>query len=128
MTKVVLLFVFVFTFFRGCPQGYYKMLGAVNSWYVSGELDLVGISSHNRTGPALGVACLGKYIANDDSIVAGKTYKVFKRVTNLCPFEMAFSKCLIREDTVLRKIFFIREDSVIERVVLDFSLSVGDSI
>lgn len=109
---------------------YYKMLGDSNRWYVSGFI--LGAKSSSQQIPTdIGAPCLGFYKATKDSVYSGKTYKIFKQEQSFCAFVFSypqFDSVLVREDSLLRKVFIVHPDSVNECVAMDFGMSIGDSI
>lgn len=109
---------------------YYKTLGDTNRWYVSGFV--LGVKSSNQQNVAdIGSPCLGYYKATNDSLYNSKTYKLFELEQSFCPFGFGFQpldKVLIREDSLLRKIYIVHPDSTNECVVMDFGMNIGDSI
>ena len=110
---------------------YYKTLGDTNRWYVSGYILGVKVSNQQNVTD-VGSPCLGYYKANRDSVFSGKTYKIFEREQSFCPFGFGGSqpldKVLIREDSLLRKIYMVHPDSTNECVALDYGMNIGDSI
>jgi hypothetical protein len=58
-----------------------------------------------------------------DSIFNGVNYK------KICPYDYnILNRGLLREDINIRKVWFISPDSTTERIMYDFSLSIGDSV
>lgn len=106
------------------------MLGDTNRWYVSGYI--LGVKpSGNQSATNIGGPCIGYYKATKDSVYNSKTYKVFESEQSfLCYWfsGSALSEALIREDTILKKIYVVHPDSVNECVAMDFGMNVGDSI
>jgi hypothetical protein len=109
---------------------YYKTLGDTNRWYVSGFV--IGVKpSGQQNITDIGNPCLGYYNATKDSSYNGKTYKVFTMEQPFCVFSNAvppLDKALIREDSLLRKVYMVHPDSVNECVAMDFGMNIGDSI
>jgi hypothetical protein len=109
---------------------YHKMLGDSNRWYVSGfVLGVKPAGQQNVTD--IGSPCLGYYKATKDSSYNGKVYKVFTMEQPFCPFGMGFptfDKALVREDSLMKKVFMVHPDSVNECVAMDFGMNIGDSI
>lgn len=132
MKKSIPLFIVIllFSFNLFSQTSYYKMLGNTNRWYVSGyAFGVKSSGTQNTTG--IGGPCIGYYKANRDSVYGSKLYKVFEQdQIMVCFFTSAppLMETLIREDTVLKKIFMIHPDSVNECVAMDFGMNVGDSI
>jgi hypothetical protein len=111
---------------------YYKLLGDSTRWYVSGYI--LGVKpTGTNSGADIGGPCIGYYNAIKDSVYNGKTYKQFvKENSNFLPClylsTPPLNLVLIREDSLLKKVFIVHPDSVNECVAMDFSLSVGDSL
>lgn len=109
---------------------YYKMLGDTNRWYVSGYI--LGVKpSGQQNITDVGGPCLGYYKATKDSSYNGKMYKVFTLEQSFCSMSMSFpilDKALVREDSLLRKVFMVHPDSLNECVAMNFAMNVGDSI
>ena len=126
-----LYFLAICSFFSLHSQStYHKMLGDSNKWYVSGHF--LGVKpSGVSTTTNIGEPCVGYYEANKDSVYAGKTYKkfVYNTGSGFCySFSGNKTKALIREDTISKKIYSIAANDLSEELVMDFSLSVGDSL
>jgi hypothetical protein len=108
---------------------YNKLLGAQNTWYVSGTFHVAYVQNNGRQAASLGQAKQGQYDANRDSILNAKTYKIFEHIGNSgFIYSNGFQMALIREDTITRKVYMVPKDSTTERIVMDFSLQQGDSI
>ena len=109
---------------------YHKMLGDTNRWYVSGYL--LGVKpSGNLSATNIGDPCIGYYKATKDSVYNSKTYKVFESEQSFLCYWFSgsvLSEALIREDTILKKIYIVHPDSVNECVAMDFGMNVGDSV
>jgi hypothetical protein len=123
-----ILFSLISTLFSQTP--YYKMLGDTNRWFVSGYfLGVKPSGIHNTTN--IGSPCVGYYEATKDSVYNSKIYKVFKQDQIIvCAWISGpqLFEALIREDTVMKKIYVVHPDSVNECVAMDFGMTVGDSI
>jgi hypothetical protein len=106
------------------------MLGDTNRWYVSGYI--LGVKpGGTQSTTNIGGPCIGYYKATKDSIYNGKTYKIFQQESSFCLFAFGlqpFTKALLREDTISRKIFIVHPDSINECVAMDFGMNVGDSL
>lgn len=132
MKKNILIGSILFSFAPGLfsQASYHKMLGNTNRWYVSGYfLGVKPSGTQNTTN--IGGTCIGYYKATKDSVYNSKSYKIFEKdQIIICAWSSGspLSKALIREDTVLKKIYIVHPDSVNECVAMDFSMSVGDSI
>ncbi len=111
-------------------SSYHKMLGDTNKWYVSGFV--LGVKSNSQQQVTnIGSPCIGFYKADKDSVYNSFNYKVFEYDGWICAFGFGttpFSKALVREDTLTKKIYIVHPDSVNESVVMDFSMNVGDSM
>ncbi|MBI3519972.1 MAG: hypothetical protein HY062_11520, partial [Bacteroidetes bacterium] len=108
---------------------YHKMFGDTNRWYVSGYIFGVKPSgSQNITN--VGDPCIGYYKTEKDSMYNSKLYKIFEpdQILFCVGGSSFFSKTLVREDTISKKIFILHPDSVNECVAMDFGMTIGDSI
>lgn len=126
-----LLLVFSINLFSQAP--YYKMLGDTNRWYVSGYV--IGVKPiGNQNVNNLESPCIGYYKANTDSVYNGVTYKKFiyesQFTGGFCSSMSGASlySALVREDTIARKIYLIEDGTTVERLVMDFSLAVGNGM
>src|SRR6476661_8998092 len=112
-----------------CQTTYYRTLGDTNRWYVSGFL--IGVKSSEQQSTAdIGSPCLDYYRADRDSVYSGKAYKVFEQEQSFCVFGFGgtqpLGRVLIREDSLLRKIYIVHPDSANECVAMDFGMNIGD--
>jgi len=111
---------------------YHKLLGDSTRWFVSGYI--YGVKPGGiQTGTDIGGPCIGYYNAIKDSVYNGKTYKQFVKENSgfsACLYSSTspLLKMLVREDSLLKKIFIVHPDSMNECVAMDFSLNVGDSL
>lgn len=126
-----IIIIFGFTFNLSTQTPYHKMLGDTNRWYVSG-LIMGCKNSNTQSSTSYDDPCIGYYEATSDSLYGSHIYKkfLFNNSTGICVpiFGMPFLKSLVREDTVLRKLYMISDNNLTEDLVMDFSLNVGDSI
>jgi len=131
MKKTTTLLIVLVHFFASA-QTYYRMLRDSNVWYVSGQMKILGVNNQAKSAfNGIGEPCFGMYKTTRDSIYNNKTYKIFTGVAPLkCDYygNDHFQPVLIREDSVLKKIYVLPKDSTVERVAMDFSMNVGDSI
>ena len=116
-----ILLIFIFFCLKTFGQTpYYKMLGDTTRWYVSGYV--IGVKpSGNQSSTDIGSPCIGYYAAIKDSVYNGKTYKKFTKENSFSIFCFGFSNppldmALIREDSLLRKVYIVHPDSVNECV------------
>lgn len=132
MKKLLLKFIILFTVLSANSQTpYYKMLGDTNRWYVSGYI--IGVKSAGMQNTAdIGGPCIGYYRANKDTLYNGLKYKKFELENTflVCPYFNGppLNFALIREDTILRRVYIVHPDSINESVAMDFSLNIGDSL
>ncbi len=112
---------------------YYKIIGDSTRWYVSGFVFGVKTSG-TYSGTDIGSPCIGYYNAIKDTLYNGKMYKKFVKESQSgfwpCMYSSTppLSMALIREDSLLKKVYIVHPDSVNESVAMDFSLNVGDSL
>lgn len=112
---------------------YYKIIGDSTRWYVSGYI--YGVKpSGTYNGTDIGAPCTGYYNAIKDTLYNGKIYKKFVKEYQFgfwpCMYSSTppLSMALIREDSLLKKVYIVHPDSVNESVAIDFNLNVGDSL
>ena len=101
-------------------QAYQKMLGTTNEWNVSPNFLAIIVPPHSNPGTLSVSVYAGDFTASSDSILNSLSYKK----TGL----MGWPLGLLREDTALRRVFFIEDGTTNEIVLYDFSLNVNDSI
>ncbi|HEX7415177.1 MAG TPA: T9SS type A sorting domain-containing protein, partial [Bacteroidia bacterium] len=101
-------------------QGYQKMLADSNEFDVMVNLGVVRLSNPQQTLSSCFQINANIWYAKKDSLYKGKAYK---KVTNYNSFQG-----LIREDTLLKKVFFIPYCDTTEDLLYNFSLNQGDTI
>lgn len=104
----------------GFSQTYNKFLSANNEWDIYAEM--IPLKTHSSQA-----FLSGPVYAIEDTLVGSYSYKkAFSRSEDAT--WPANKPCLIREDTVARKVYILSADSLSERILYDFSLIAGDSI
>ncbi len=101
-------------------QTYQKFLFNNNEWDIYAD----AIPVENKSVfPFLS----GPVLAFEDTLVGAYSYKkAYSRTEDLTGF--GNKPCLLREDTVTKKVYIISADSTNERILYDFSLLTGDSL
>lgn len=120
----LVLLLFISASFKG-QTSYFKLLDQNDTyWYVSQMIFAVKSANQNSNVNVTE----GKYMAQGDTSLGGKTYKKFYRVfcPPLFPYPTTYEGA-IREDTIAKKVFFFSNSESSERLLYDFSLNIGDS-
>src|SRR5690349_18244032 len=94
-------------------QTYYSILSDTTEWDVQYNVFPVIHERNYNIQP-------WNYSAQGDTLINGLHYKNFGQV--------GMNEAFIREDTSLKKVWFLEHDSTLELLLYDFSLNVGDSI
>lgn len=101
---VLLLFLPILSF----SQSYLKTVKKGNLWGIFRPM-------------GLGTYIEYEYTATCDTVIGGKEYVQLKNVPSGQVFGFA------REDTLAQQVYFLQQDSVNEKLVVDYSLQVGDT-
>jgi len=124
--KFLVLGVFILMFETSAfSQSYFPLLGDSNKWYVDISLQNYLTSAGETISQYSAI-----YYTAGDTIITKNKYKKFYINDPYTMYSYSPSGLVgyIREDTSLRKVFFIGKDSINETLIYDFSLNTGDSM
>lgn len=123
--KKLLLSLILLSFYSKA-QTYYKTIGSNKTqWDIF--FAMYGVSQAEKTSSPLAPNVnYGRYVAVNDTIIAAKNYKKYYYGANTSTVNTHIG--YLREDTVAKKVYYLDKTSLIEDLIFDFSLNVGDSI
>lgn len=124
--KKLILFLFVVLFFAEGRSQYNKLLGNTRTeWDVF--LGFLGVEQGQKMASPLATPVVhGRYTALNDTIVLSKSYKKFYYAPTTSTVGTHYG--YLREDTISKKVYYLDKVSLVEDLLYDFSLSVGDSV
>jgi hypothetical protein len=125
--KKLLLLLCTLSLISNAQAPYNKLLGTLTDWYIFNAFIPISQGQKGNSTTAVNVY-YGKYSANTDTFVMGKTYKKFYHVYINPGFPSNTHVGYIREDSLTRKVYFLDKSSTGEDLLYDFSLNVNDSI
>jgi hypothetical protein len=126
--KKLLLALSLITFISRGQTPYNKLLGSnTTDWYIFQD-DVPGPAYKLSSVSSIPLPNYGKYSAHTDTTVLGKDYKKYFDVYTNPSFIFNTHIGYLREDTVARKVYFLDKTTLVENILYDFSLNVGDSL
>jgi hypothetical protein len=112
-TTIYALFLFLIPFL-GISQTYEHTLIEEKKWDISQSIGM-GVTVHNY------------YVTTCDTSINSKNYF---RLDEVFPLNLQYNPVLIgfvREDTTAQKVYFLDTNNLSEELIIDYTLSVGDS-
>lgn len=112
--NVVYSLFFLLIPFVGISQNYEHTLKEEKRWHISQDI-------------GMGVTINNYYVTTCDTTINAKTYF---RLDEVFPLNSQYSPILIgfvREDSVAQKVYFLDTNDINEELIIDYTLSVGDS-
>lgn len=128
MTKTLLiklLIVFLLLSRITQAQTYNPLLGNYNEWDV--YVNLIPVVANNTEQTVLNIPYQSGAVTTSDTIINAVSYKMVYSLSDANTWGNGHPRFL-REDTTARKVFLLSADSLNERILYDFSMSVGDSV
>lgn len=124
--KKLLLSICIALSLSAISQTYYKTIGSgTTQWDIF--FAMYGVSQAEKTtSPLAPNVNYGRYIAVNDTAIASKNYKKYYYGMNTSTVNTHIG--YLREDTAAKKVYYLDKTSLIEDLIFDFSLNVGDSI
>ncbi|HXU27116.1 MAG TPA: T9SS type A sorting domain-containing protein [Bacteroidia bacterium] len=103
---------------------YQKLLAdSVTEFNIAADYPVMRLSNHNQTSSSCLSPIQGIWYAQSDSLFKGKKYKKI-----FCNSSYPSVAGIMREDTALRKVYFIPSCDSVEVLLYNFSLQQGDTI
>lgn len=127
--KKYLLLLLILSNFVKAQSPYYKMLGTTNSdWYIFDAFIPISQGQKSTASSAVISITRGKYSAKTDTTLFSKNYKKFYQIYQMPSWMLNTHIGYLREDTINRKVYFMDKTTLVEDLIYDFSMAVGDSI
>jgi hypothetical protein len=105
---------------------YHKMLASnYTDWYVFNVFIPVKTASTSTVNSMYLPA--GKFTASTDTVLFSKNYKKMKHIYDYPGFVTNQLMGYMREDTIARKVYFLEVGTTTDKLLYDFSLSVGST-
>lgn len=123
MKSKIIIFIFLLTVFKVSGQAYRPLpLDSMTTWriYFQGQDGLSGCT------------CSSYYLykTDGDTLIGAYNYTKIKRFGNpgcLCNSALT-TMGVIRQDSIARKVYLIETDSTTEKILYDFTQTVGDTV
>lgn len=112
-TTIYTLFLFLIPFL-GIAQTYEHTLKEEKRWHISKSIGM-GISIDNY------------YVTTCDTSINAKNYFRLDEIFSLNPQYNPVLIGFVREDTTAQKVYFLNTNDLSEELIIDYTLSVGDS-
>lgn len=129
MTKTLLYkLLFVFLLLSGTTQAqtYNPLLGNYNEWDV--YVNMIPVAANNAEQTVLNMPYQSGAVTTSDTIINAVPYKKVYSISDAYTVWGSGHPRFLREDTTARKVYLLSADSLNERILYDFSMSVGDSV
>lgn len=125
MKKVIIYLLFLLVVPCGVnAQSYFPLLGDSNVWYVKNIIN----TDDGHGGNKLEFTSI--HVAYGDTTIMGKSYKTVRIQDDYTHITSGHNGIVgyLREDTTLRKVYFLGKDSASEIVIYNFSVSNNDTL